>query len=223
MGTYPHLLATQLLSTLYSILSISYSRTLSVIMLTRSMKFALVAALAIVLCTLSRVEALAPTVIDKLRCGKTFSILKAAITKADLMDALTAPEADITLFAPTNTAFLEAADTLGITAEELLDSDSLADILKYHVVPGKKMVDSFQNGDELPTLFDDSEVLQVSTNDEAVMINDAEVLYDDLEAENGIVHVINSVLLPPAPESVEKDADMELIKSAQENDVPILG
>jgi len=187
------------------------------------MKFALIAALAIVLGTFSHVGALAPTVIDKLRCGSSFSILKAAITKADLMDALTAPEADITLFAPTNTAFLEAAETLGITAEELLDSDSLADILKYHVVPGKKMVDSLQNGDTLPTLFDESEALKVSTNGEDVMINDAEVLYDDLEAENGVVHVINSVLLPPAPESVENDADMELVKSAEENDVPILG
>jgi len=225
MGTTVHnLLATQPLFTLYIIPSISRTRArLSGIMLTQSMKFALLAALLFVLGTFSRVDALAPTVIDKLRCGSSFSILKAAITKADLMDALTAPEADITLFAPTNTAFLEAAETLGITAEELLDSDSLADILKYHVVPGKKMVDSLQNGDALPTLFDESETLKVSTNGEDVMINDAEVLYDDLEASNGVVHVINSVLLPPAPESVEKDADMELVKSAEENDVPILG
>jgi len=192
-------------------------------MLTRSTNFALVAALVVVICAFSRVDALKPTVVDTLRCGSSFSILKAAITKAGLMDALTDPDAELTLFAPTNTAFLEAVDNLGITAEELLESDSLGDILKYHVVPGKKFIDSLQNGDALPTLLDEAEVVNVSTNGEDIMINDAEVVYDDLEAENGVVHVINSVLLPPVAESVEKDADMELVKSAEANDVPILG
>lgn len=192
--------------------------------MTKSATIGLVAAVVVVLCTFSCVEAVKPTVIDTLRCGNSFSILKAAITKAGLMDALTAPDASLTLFAPTNTAFLEAIDSLGITAEELLESDSLGDILKYHVVPEKRLSDSLQNGDVLPTLFEESEVLTVSTNGEELLINDnVEVLYDDLEAENGVVHVINSVLLPPVAESAEEDADMELIKAAEENDVPILG
>jgi len=192
--------------------------------MTKSATIGLVAAVVVVLCTFSCVEAVKPTVIDTLRCGNSFSILKAAITKAGLMDALTAPDASLTLFAPTNTAFLEAIDSLGITAEELLESESLGDILKYHVVPEKRLSDSLQNGDVLPTLFEESEVLTVSTNGEELLINDnVEVLYDDLEAENGVVHVINSVLLPPVAESAEEDADMELIKAAEENDVPILG
>merc|ERR1719245_1671295 len=111
------------------------------------------------------------------------------------MDTLTAPDADLTVFAPNNGAFMEAVDKLGITADELLESDSLGEILKYHVVPGKRLSDSLQNGD-------------------ALMVNDADVLYDDLEAENGVVHVINAVLLPPAPESVQKVADMELVEAA---------
>jgi len=193
-------------------------------MLTRSVKFTLLAAL-VVLCTggFSRVDALKPTVVDTLRCGSSFSILKAAINKAGLMDTLTAPDADLTVFAPNNGAFMEAVDKLGITADELLESDSLGEILKYHVVPGKRLSDSLQNGDALPTLFDESEVLKVSTNGDELMVNDADVLYDDLEAENGVVHVINAVLLPPAPESVQKVADMELVEAAMENDVPILG
>jgi len=78
------------------------------------------------------------TVVDLLKCDYTFGIIKEAIKKTDLTDALTDPVADITIFVPTNAAFADALKKLGLTQEELLELDNLADILKYHVIKGKK-------------------------------------------------------------------------------------
>lgn len=167
------------------------------------------------------------TVLDALRCSSTFGTLKAAINKAELTDALTKEDADITLFAPTNAAFAAALERLGISAEELLESDKLADILLYHVVKGKKLSSDLSNGDALPTLLGDE--LEFSTNGEELLVNDALVVIDDIETANGVVHVIDAVLEPPTTQAeTSKDTstamtneDGFLVKDG--SDMPILG
>jgi len=179
-----------------------------------------VALAAILLCFAVSDTIAKQTVIDAIRCNGYFSTLKAAIKEAGLTEALTEPNADITLFAPTNDAFAAALEELDISAEELLASPKLADILKYHVLPGKRLSSSLQNGDELATLLDPAKLL-VTTNGEDVLVNDATVIIDDRETDNGVVHVIDMVLLPPKNEI--PDADEKLVKEAQLKDVPILG
>jgi len=146
-------------------------------------------------------DSLKPVVTDLLGCGQTFSILKAAVSKAGLLEALTAPDADITLFAPTNQAFQVALDKLGLTKDELLESDDLADILKYHVIPGKILSKDIPEGLTKQRTLLGPEITIINEAD-SIKINDANVEYADLEAQNGVVHVIDQVLLPPdEPES----------------------
>lgn len=167
------------------------------------------------------------TVLDKLKCGKTFSILKAAVKEAGLMDALTDPNADITLFAPSNTAFVAALDELGMTAEELIASDKLADILKYHVKAGKTVSDDIPEGKtNVPSLLGPDIVIDNGTD--SIKVNDAMVQYADLEASNGVVHVIDRVLLPPSEEDAEEDfngesRESEKVSEDEDEDQPILG
>jgi len=141
-------------------------------------------------------DSLKPVVTDFLKCGQTFSILKAAVSKAGLMEALTAPDADITVFAPTNQAFQIALDKLGLTKDELLESDILADILKYHVIPGKILSKDIPDGLTKTETLLGPEII-ITNGEDNIKINDASVQYADLEAQNGVVHVIDQVLLPP--------------------------
>merc|ERR1719313_577114 len=123
-----------------------------------------------------------------------FSTLVAALQAADLVDALSG-DGPFTVFAPTNAAF----EALGDTVDELLkpeNKDHLADILKYHVVSGQVLSTDLTEGLEAPTLQGAS----VTAHLDPVMINDANVVTPDVLATNGVIHVIDKVLLPPAAE-----------------------
>jgi uncharacterized surface protein with fasciclin (FAS1) repeats len=135
------------------------------------------------------------TVVDVATSSDDFSILVAALTEADLVATLQG-DGPFTVFAPTNAAFEQALVDLGLTAEELLASPDLSDILTYHVVAGKIMAaDAIAaDGTEVETVNGDT--IAVSVVDGNVMIDDAIVTTADLEAQNGVVHVIDSVLLP---------------------------
>ena len=100
------------------------------------------------------------------------------------------------MFAPTNAAFEQALADLGLTAEELLASDDLAGILTYHVVPAKILAaDAIAaDGTEVATVNGDT--IDVAVDDGNVMIDGATVTTADLIAGNGVVHVIDSVILP---------------------------
>ncbi len=132
------------------------------------------------------------TVVDIAAEAGSFTTLLAAAEAAGLVDALTA-EGPITVFAPTDDAFAAALDSLGLTAEELLaDTDTLTSILTYHVVPGRVLSTDLADGN-VTTLNGADITVDLS---DGVMINEATVTAADLEAENGVVHVIDSVLLP---------------------------
>lgn len=130
-----------------------------------------------------------------------FTVLLAAVQAADpaVIEALSDPEQELTVFAPTDEAFAAALEALGITAEELLASDDLTNILLYHVAPGVFLAEDVVAAapiDALGTLLEAS-TLAVAVVDGSVVINDtATVVQADVVAKNGVVHVIDAVLLP---------------------------
>ena len=97
------------------------------------------------------------------------------------------------MFAPTNAAFEALLGALGITAEELLGQPQLADVLLYHVVSGKVLSTDLQNGMTAETLG--GQTITVDLTD-GVKINTSAVTAADIEASNGVIHVIDSVLVP---------------------------
>ncbi|MFV8827304.1 fasciclin domain-containing protein [Alkalihalobacterium sp. APHAB7] len=120
-----------------------------------------------------------------------FETLLAAAQAAGLVDALKG-EGPLTVFAPTDEAFAALLDELGVTAEDLLANEDLADILLYHVVEGKVMSTDLVDGMEATTL--NGEKVKITLN--PVQVNDANVVTADVEASNGVIHVIDAVLLP---------------------------
>ena len=134
------------------------------------------------------------TVVDIIVESEVHTTLEAAVLAAGLETTL-AGEGPFTVFAPTDAAF--AALPAG-TVESLLEDPSglLTDILLYHVVGAEALSTSLSDGQTITTVF--GEDVTVTINAEGVFINDAEVIIADLFADNGVVHVIDAVLLPPA-------------------------
>merc|ERR1719386_95275 len=135
----------------------------------------------------------------------TFTTLAAALTKANLVDALSGT-GPFTVFAPTDAAFEKALKALGVTAEQLLARADLADILKYHVVSGKVMSTDLSNGMKAATLQDKPNMvkeLTITIDGASVKVNGAGVTTADLDCSNGVIHVIDTVLLPAKVNVVE--------------------
>ena len=132
------------------------------------------------------------TVVDIALSSPDFSILVAAVQQAGLVEALQG-EGPFTVFAPTNAAFEKLLGELSISAEDLLNNPQLADVLLYHVVAGKVLSTDLQNGMEAETLGG----LKITVNlTDGVKINNSSVIAADIEAGNGVVHVIDTVLVP---------------------------
>lgn len=123
-----------------------------------------------------------------------FSTLVEAVMKADLVDALSA-EGPYTVFAPTNDAFNELFNSLGINGIEDLTAEQLRPILLYHVLNGKVMASDVTTG-KVATLNNDAS-LMVEVTDQGVMINSgSSVIITDVQGTNGVIHVIDKVLVP---------------------------
>jgi len=120
-----------------------------------------------------------------------FSILVDAVVKAGL-DSTLANGGPFTIFAPTNAAFEDLFSQLGVNGIDDLTAEQLTPILLYHVVNGSVFSTDLANG-IVPTL--NGSDLQVDLTN-GVMINDAEVVQPDVQATNGVIHVINKVLIP---------------------------
>jgi uncharacterized surface protein with fasciclin (FAS1) repeats len=121
------------------------------------------------------------------------SILVEAVSAAGLVETLEEP-GPYTVFAPTNAAF----EALGSTLDTLLEPANkaeLAEILTYHVVPGELTSSALSDGQMLETVQGGS--LEVKITDGDVTVNGATVATPDVEASNGVVHVIDEVLIPP--------------------------
>ena len=120
--------------------------------------------------------------------------LVAALTQADLVTTLqgTGP---FTVFAPTDQAFAYAGIDL-TTFDTDEENATLVDILTYHVVSGKVMSTDLTDGMEAAALNQDTLTFSVSSSE--VKVNDAVVTLADVESSNGVIHVIDKVLMPPA-------------------------
>ncbi|TVR73721.1 MAG: T9SS C-terminal target domain-containing protein, partial [Marinilabiliales bacterium] len=137
-------------------------------------------------------DPLPETVVDIIVGSDDHETLAAAVTAADLVETLQG-EGPFTVFAPTDAAFAALPD--GLLDDLLADpSGDLTDILLYHVVGAKAMSTDLSDGQEITTVFGADIV--VTINQDGVFINDAQVTVADLEAQNGVVHVIDAVLVP---------------------------
>ena len=127
-----------------------------------------------------------------------FDVLVAALVEAGLVTALEA-EGPFTVFAPTDQAFSDLLTELAISQADLLALENLSDILLYHVVAGsydaQAVIDLAANGPvEVETLF--GQMITLEVMDGKVYVNGSEVIQPDVMASNGIIHVIDGVLLP---------------------------
>lgn len=124
-----------------------------------------------------------------------FSTLVAAIEAAGLVETLSG-EGPFTVFAPTDDAFANALEALDLTAEELLAREDLADILTYHVVAGEVLAADVVelDGQDVETV--NGQNVSIRVEDGAVYVDDAQVVATDIETSNGVIHVIDTVLLP---------------------------
>lgn len=141
------------------------------------------------------------TVVDIATSSDDFSTLVAAVVEADLAETLSG-EGPFTVFAPTNEAFAAALEALGLTAEELLASPDLGSILTYHVVAGKLMAADViaaveaGGGTAMVETVNGGSITVEIVDGNVVIDGTATVTTADLEAGNGVVHVIDAVLLP---------------------------
>ena len=126
----------------------------------------------------------------------SFPTLLAAVEAAGLVDALTDSSASLTVFAPTEEAFAALPD--GTLDALLADPDALANVLTYHVLDSS--VDAGSALDLAPAAVETlngAKVAVTTRNDENLYVNFSKVVDYDIEASNGVIHVVDSVLLPP--------------------------
>uniref|UniRef100_UPI0012F9F4C0 fasciclin domain-containing protein n=1 Tax=Flexithrix dorotheae TaxID=70993 RepID=UPI0012F9F4C0 len=124
-----------------------------------------------------------------------FSILVEAVVKADLVDALSGDD-DLTVFAPTNTAFEMLFDALGVSGIADLSKEALTPILLYHVLGGKTYSNALSDGQMAETF--NGRMVTFKVSDMGIMVNESNISPADIIASNGVIHVIDKVLLPPA-------------------------
>lgn len=134
-----------------------------------------------------------PSIVEIAVSNPDFSTLVAALQAADLVETLSG-DGPFTVFAPTNEAFAQLpAGTLDML---LLpeNKDKLVAILTYHVVSGKVMAADVVTLTEATSVQGDS--IAISVTDAGVMVDGANVTATDIEASNGVIHVIDAVVLP---------------------------
>jgi transforming growth factor-beta-induced protein len=150
-----------------------------------------------------------PSIAEIAAGDENFSTLVAALDAAGLVDVL-AGEGEFTVFAPTNDAFAALPEG---TVESLLEDPEgdLTQILLYHVVDGIAMAEAVAELDSVTTI--QGEAISIEIVDGSVILNgEVEVIITDIEASNGVIHVIDGVLLPPAmmPEAEELQTIAEI-------------
>lgn len=138
------------------------------------------------------------TVVDLAVATPELSTLVAAVQAAGLVDTLSG-EGPFTVLAPTDDAFAAALAALNLTAEELLASENLSSILTYHVIGANVLSSDLTDGQVVETV--NGATLTVEVSDAGVFFVDtnggrAQVTTADVVASNGVVHIIDAVLLP---------------------------
>ena len=138
-------------------------------------------------------DAMSKDIVDVAAEAGTFNTLIAAAKAADLVDALKG-EGPLTVFAPTDDAFAKLPEG---TVETLLkpeNKEKLQAVLLYHVVAGKVMSSQVVDLTSAESLQGDT--IDIRVEDGKVFVDDAQVIAADVEASNGVIHVIDAVILP---------------------------
>ena len=132
------------------------------------------------------------TIVEVASSNEDFSTLVAAVDAAGLVETLNG-EGPFTVFAPTNEAFEALPE--GVLDALLLEENQevLTSILTYHVVPGEVTSDQISDGDVATV---EGSTVTISTEN-GVMVNEATVVTPDVMASNGVIHVIDAVIIPP--------------------------
>ncbi len=138
-------------------------------------------------------------IVDTAVAAGDFPTLVAAVQAAGLVDTLKS-EGPFTVFAPTEAAFAALPDG---TIEALLadPTGDLANILLFHVVPGKVMAADLSDGLQANTALGAPVTFKIS--DSGAMVENANIVATDIETSNGVIHVIDAVILPPSDEAPE--------------------
>jgi transforming growth factor-beta-induced protein len=149
------------------------------------------------------------TIVDIAAADGRFTTLLAAAEAAGLVEALTGP-GPLTVFAPTDEAFAKLPE--GTLEALLADPETLKSILLYHVVDGKVMAADVAGLSSAPSL--QGEEIAVKLDMDKVFVNEAQVLITDIEASNGVIHVIDSVILPPSLAAADQPAAADIVATA---------
>mgnify|MGYP005849355919 CR=1 FL=1 len=144
-----------------------------------------------------------PDIVDIAVNDGRFTTLVTALQAANLVDTLKG-EGPFTVFAPTDEAF--AALPAGTLEGLLADIPALTDVLTYHVVPGKVMAADVVNLAAADTV--QSEPISISVDGATVKVNQANIIITDIEASNGVIHVIDAVILPPSMSATSEEEAM---------------
>ena len=133
--------------------------------------------------------------VETAQAAGSFKTLLTAAKEAGLVDALTAEDADLTILAPTDEAFAKLPD--GALDGLLKDKEKLKSVLLYHVIKGKTPASEVVklDGKRVETL--NGKKLKVTVKNEIVKVGKAKVVKADVMASNGVIHVIDTVLMPP--------------------------
>ena len=122
-----------------------------------------------------------------------FGYLIAAVQRAGLVDTLNGNR-QLTVFAPTDAAFRALFATLGVSGVNDIPVSTLRAVLLYHVAPGERFAADVVSSSRIRTVS--KGFLWPSVNGSGVYVNDAQVIAADIDVSNGVIHVINRVLLP---------------------------
>lgn len=141
------------------------------------------------------------TIVDVASGNASFSTLVAALDRADLVATLSTP-GPFTVFAPTNDAFGSFLDANGLTADQLLANPNLADILTYHVVSGSVGSSDVTPG-RVNTIAGDPFFVSQAPNGNLWINGSARITDTDIAASNGVIHVLDNVIVTPTQNIAE--------------------
>lgn len=160
------------------------------------------------------------SIIDVAASNPDFSTLAAAIDAANLTETLDNLDTTFTVFAPTNAAFEALLMELGVTLEELVaDPEALANILLYHVISGAEIqaeaAIAVAQGEAAGRIIEMASGASAGLSyNEALFINTSQVITADVPADNGVIHAIDKVMLPPAEMGMPT---MNIVETAVDN------
>ena len=173
---------------------------------------------AIVLAATGRALAAPKDIVDTAMSADSFKTLVAAVQAAGLVDVLKS-DGPITVFAPTDEAFAKLPEGTVESLRKKENRGKLVEILKYHVVPGRVYATDAVQAGIAETLQGGTIAIQL--RDGQAMINEAKLVGTDVDASNGVIHVIDSVILPEEDNQARVPSAREMIVAAINTGSPL--